>query len=344
MSDTATARAARLPRSFTQKKIRVTFTVASRGLGNGSTSDEVTLEGYRCQIEVLSAGLRVGQSCNLRIYGVSLPIMNRLSMLAYPIDPVYLDAIRTTYNTVRVEAGDDETGLATIYYGIISEAFADFSSIPEPAFQVYSQSVQGPNVAIVPAQTYKAGTSIAEIISNLAAQSGYTFVNYGLNARLPADQYLHGTLDQQIGQLYKAFKFIHTIRNGEATASDTAPRYQVTVWSRNLQDIQAAVIPKISARTGLIGYPSYNSSGIYFTTLFDRRLQFMAPIEVDSSYLPEAWVNNQSGQVAPIPVNGTWIPSLVAHELDAEIPNGRWFTRVEAVRADKFGAVKAPTS
>lgn len=337
MSETTTAKRSRLARSFTRKKIDVTLTVASMGLNPLSTSDEVKLSGYRCQVDIANIGLRMGQSCSLRIYGLALPLMNRLSMLPFRIAAQESYSIRTNYNTVMVEAGDDETGLSTVYYGIISEAFADFSSAPEPAFQIFSQSVQGPNTTIVQPQSYPAGTSIASILANIAAVSGYTFVNYGVNVRLTKDKYLYGTLTQQVEQLAGAFSFIWDIRHGNTTAADKRARYEITIWSQNLSDIAGKTMPKINARSGLVGYPSYNASGVIFTSLFDRRLQFMEPIEIDSAYLPEAWINNRTGQVAPMPVNGSWMPTKISHQLDSEIPQGRWFTNVEAIRADLAG-------
>lgn len=348
MSETATATRSRLARSFTRKKLAVTFTVARNGLSPGSTSDEVRLEGYRCQVDVTNVGMRLGQACGLRIYGLALPLMNRLSMLPFRIAAQDSYSIRTNYNTVMVEAGDDETGLSTVYYGIISEAFADFMSAPEPAFQVTSHSVQAPNTTIVPAQSYPEGTALASILSNIAAVAGYTFVNYGVNVRLPRAMYLHGTLSDQVEQLSAAFKFIYNIRTGAVdtgntttSGADQSPRYEITIWSQNLSDLVQKTMPKISARTGLIGYPTYNSSGVSFTTEFDRRIQFMEPVEIDSQYLPEAWVNNHGGQVAPMPANGAWMPITVSHQLDSEIPQGRWFTTVDAIRADQVGKQRA---
>ncbi len=90
----------------------------------------------------------------------------------------------------------------------------------------------------------------------------------------------------------------------------------------------------------MIGYPTYNNSGVSITTLFDPRLNFMSPFAIDSQFLPAAWVNNQAGQIAPMPVNGTWRANMVTHSLDSEIPNGQWFTRVDAIRNDFAGSLR----
>lgn len=339
MSESSTAKAGQPERSFTRKQIRVTFTIRSSS-NPGLVLDQETLSGYRCQIEVTNAGLAQGSALSLRIYGLSLPLMNRMSLMPAYMPAANFDLTRTTLNSILVEAGDEERGMATIFDGVVTTAFADFSTAPEPAFQIVSYDVVTPSTKVIPPHSFPAGVSVAGIVSRIAADAGYSFVNYGVNVWTTAPCYLHGTLADQVKQLHKAYRFIFSYPK----VSDVGSRemHQVRIWSQNLKDIGGGLIPRISRKTGLVGYPAYSNYGVSFTSLFDHRLQFMSTFELESDYLPAAWVNNQSGQVAPMPANGTWVPTMVTHELDSEIPQGRWFTRVEAIRTDYEGKISYP--
>lgn len=333
MSETTTASASRLPKSFTKKQIDVTFTITSGGQAPGGTVDRQKLSGYRCQVEVTNAGVSQGASCNLRIYGLSLPLMNRMSLMPAQIEGIQFDMARTTLNTILIEAGDDERGMTTIFNGIIWTAFADFSSVPEPAFNITCFDIISATTSVIAPHSFPAGTSVAGMISQIASDAGYAFVNYGVNIRATGPVYVHGTLEDQVRQLQKAYKFIYSI---PTKSLDGANATQLVIWSNNLKDVGFDLVPTVNARTGLIGYPSYNGSGVTITSYFDQRLQYMTAFKIESEFLPAAWVNNQAGQIAPMPVNGTWVAKMVTHELDSEIPEGRWFTRVEAVRWDVF--------
>jgi len=337
MSETTTAKGSRLARSFSKKKIDITFTIRSSADATARVIDQEKLSGYRCQIEVTNAGLKMGSNANVRIYGLPLPLMNRMSLMPARIPGVMSDLTRTTYNSILIEAGDDERGMTTIFNGVIFTAFADFSSAPEPAFNIVSYNLIQPNTKVIAPHAFPAGTSVAGMVSQVASDAGYSFVNYGVNLKAPGPTYLYGTVIDQIDQLHQAFRFIYSIP-AVGTTGQASP-YQVTIWSNNLQDLKGKTIPKVSAKTGMIGYPAYSNYGVSLVTLFDHRLQFMNTFAIDSAYLPAAWVNNQAGQVAPMPVNGTWVAQMVTHELDSEIPNGRWFTRVEAMRTDYAGNV-----
>ncbi|GAB6854467.1 baseplate hub protein [Asaia astilbis] len=338
MSETTTATASRLPSSFTAKKIEITFTTLTKG-GNPTILDQETLKGFRCQVDVTNAGLAVGSSANARIYGLSLPMMNRMSLMPSPVAAIMSPQERTNLNHIQISAGDDERGMTTIYNGTIFSAFADFSSVPEPAFNITSHTVIVPSTSPIAPHSFPAGTDIATMASQIASDAGYSFANFGVNGKAIGPTYVYGTVGDQIKQLCGAHRFIYDFENKGAASSKASPQH-LTIWSNNLSDIALSAIPKVSSATGMIGYPTYNNSGVSITTLFDPRLNFMSPFAIDSQFLPAAWVNNQAGQIAPMPVNGTWRANMVTHSLDSEIPNGQWFTRVDAIRNDFAGSLR----
>ena len=72
---------------------------------------------------------------------------------------------------------------------------------------------------------------------------------------------------------------------------------------------------KVSPSTGMRGYPAFTSSGIEVTTLFNPTLQYGGNIQVESQLTPAC---------------GTWNIYNLAHELESEIPSGKWFTTLSA--------------
>ncbi|WP_025824760.1 baseplate hub protein [Asaia astilbis] len=185
MSETTTATASRLPSSFTAKKIEITFTTLTKG-GNPTILDQETLKGFRCQVDVTNAGLAVGSSANARIYGLSLPMMNRMSLMPSPVAAIMSPQERTNLNHIQISAGDDERGMTTIYNGTIFSAFADFSSVPEPAFNITSHTVIVPSTSPIAPHSFPAGTDIATMASQIASDAGYSFANFGVNGKLLA--------------------------------------------------------------------------------------------------------------------------------------------------------------
>ncbi|WP_225578757.1 baseplate J/gp47 family protein [Novacetimonas hansenii] len=92
---------------FTQKALEVSFGVASGGFGAGGT-DTVTLSGLRCHAQVTNAGLPGGSTLSLRVGGMALSMMNRLSVLsAMPAADAPQQQMQACGNTVTLRATHD---------------------------------------------------------------------------------------------------------------------------------------------------------------------------------------------------------------------------------------------
>jgi hypothetical protein len=65
------------------------------------------------------------------IYGLTMSLTNRLSTLGELIPEI-------RRNSVSVLAGDSVNGLSTVYQGDIQAGWADYASMPNNAFRIYS--------------------------------------------------------------------------------------------------------------------------------------------------------------------------------------------------------------
>jgi len=335
MSET-TVTVARLPSSFTKKKIDVTFTVATGALGPSATDDTVTLSGHRCTVEVVNAGMRYACALTLRIEGMTLAMMNRLSVACPPVAANAPDILQGSRNVVTVAAGDDERGMSTIFSGQIFEAFIDFQGAPEVAFQVVAQSALQANIAAIESVSYRGPVKVQSILSDIAARAGLDFINHGVNLTHPGNWICRGTAGDQIEKICGAFKLPYTI---DGVGAQTSPR--LTVWPRGGSSIDTASVPRVTKNSGLIGYPAYSQSGVQFASLFNPNITYWSPVYLEATYLPAGWVKAAQTQTPQLASTGYWIPFSVTHALESEIPGGRWFTYVEAVSAAFAQQIKA---
>ena len=321
----STAVVNKTPQTFTKKKIDVTFTIPSGAIGPGSTADTVKLSGHRVQANVTNAGMVEGAQASLRIEGMTLALMNRLSMVRALLTQDNPTNDRFNGSIVTVQAGDDVSGMSTIFIGAVAEAFVDFSGAPRVAFQVLAYSNLQAKVLQALPTTYSGSTSAATIFSELASKAGYAFYNHGVTKSV-SNFYEPGSISQQIDKLAHAVQAIYQIDAVNST---------LTVWGNAATTDTSKVTVKISKTTGLIGYPQYNQQGVGLQTIFNPQIQFYVPFYLKSEYLPEGWVNNQAGQYpAQFPSTGYWRPFLIQHDLSAELPGGPWFTNIQAQRAE----------
>ncbi|MCW4590905.1 hypothetical protein NO263_09965 [Gluconacetobacter entanii] len=297
---------------FTQKALDVTFRVASGGFGAGG-ADTLTLSGLRCHAEVTHAGMPSGSTLSLRIGGMDLPMMNRLSVLsAMPVATAPQQQMQACGNTVMVQATHGD-GKVAVFRGVVVEAFVDFSTMPDVAFVVTASSIAGLQVQPLPPDGYAGAVSVQTVLSDIAAQCGLRLVAHNLGGVMIHDHYGWGCARDRIERIRHAAGIVINIQDNTLTA-----------WGRDLAtDGTTGTPPVISAGTGLLGYPAYNQDGVAFRTLFRPDIAYLSPVQVCSVAAPGG-LSMASG--------GLWTPYRITHQLESEVPDGAWFTHVAAMR------------
>ena len=287
---TTVATASKTPQTFTKKQITITFTIPNGAIGPGSDSDTVTLQGHRCMVNVTNAGMVQGSQASIRIEGMALALMNRLTMVQA------LNTVSNPYNEhynasiVTVQAGDAVSGLSTVFIGTVAEAFVDFSASPNVAFQVLAWSTLDLKVKTALPTSYAGTVSAATVLSALAAKAELTFINHGITKTI-SNHYGWGSIDKQIKDVITAINGFYHIDTVNKTLS---------AWQTSPQGSSATSTLKINKKTGLIGYPQYNQMGVSITTIFNPQFSYMVPFYLQSDYLPEGWVNNLRGSIPQI--------------------------------------------
>ncbi len=278
--------------SFVERRIRLTFLLGEGDFGN-SGFNQSTYEGLRVSATVTKNGGVSMSQLSMRVYGMSLSAMNRLSTLGKPLTD-------GRNNKVRVEAGDDEIGYTTVFIGTISQAWADMNDQANAALVVTAHSGLLDALRPTPPSSYTGPTSVSNIMASLAQEMGYQFEDGGVQVTL-ASPYLSGTPRMQAEAVAQAAG-INWVIDDETLA----------IWPAG--GTRGGLIPLLSPDTGLINYPAFTQNGLALTVLFTPSITFGGQVQVESALTP---------------ANGTWTVFSVTHELESETPNGKWFTQLE---------------
>lgn len=299
--------------AFIQRRIEVTIKLATAAgtdrphvFADGTNT--LTIRNARMSVRVQNAGSLGGSHAQVSIWGLTQNVMNSLSTLGMVISQIPKDILAVT-------AGDDDTGMSTVFVGTIVQAYADYSGAPDVAFHFECNAGAAENAIPFAATSYKGGADVVAIMSALAQRNGWGFENNGVKAQL-SNPYFSGTAKEQVYACAAAARIRVELVGASAVSGGPG---NVLV-----------IMPLYGARTGLgipligpkpvgsmIGYPSYTQQGIVVRTLFDPRLAMGGQFKLETS-LPQ-----QSA-------NGIWNVMTLDLALDALLPKGQWMSTVHA--------------
>lgn len=294
--------------SFVQRRLNFTFTLVNNKQGQqvnftGTSSNTTTVSGLRASCKILKAGFPQMGRAIMRIYGMTLDTMNDISTLGQRV-------FQQPLNQVLIQAGDAGGGMAIAFWGIIQDAYIDFSEAPNVALQVEAFTESG--LAVLPKVpvSITGAADAVTILSGLATAGGLAFENNGVSGVTIPNLYLWGSPLQQIRDMAEQLKY--TIGVGIVGES---PGGTLALW--NLNQGRNGVAPLISSEDGsMIGYPSYTPNGIMVQSVYNPSIAFQKSVVVKSQFLPAA--------------NRTWQVFGIDHDLDAMLPGGKWQTTVQA--------------
>lgn len=287
--------------AFTRRRIDLQFRLGTGAFGQDG-ANTVSLQGLRTIANISKAGGVSMSRLELRVFGMDLDVMNRLTILNK------LRQYDTRFNTVTVSAGDNENGTAVCFQGIIMSAWADLSGAPDSVFVVTAQSGYLDALRPIAPTSYTGSVDVATVIAGIGEQMQpkRALENSGVNIRI-ASPYLPGTAMAQLTAISKAAN-INCVLDSLPTRGGEV----IAIWPAGLT--RNGQVPVISAATGLVSWPRYTQNGIQLTTLYNPSLTFGQRVEVRSQLTP---------------ANGQWAIASVTHNLSAEMPGGPWFTQVD---------------
>lgn len=281
--------------TFVSKRIDLTINLGTGQFGE-SGANTVTLTGLRIRADVQEYGADAMPQCQLRVYGLTLSMMNQLTSIG-PINSAVLYR-----NSAIIAAGDDGSALTTLYTGTIWKAWADLNQAPDAVLNIIAAGGLAASLKPVAASSYPGSADVGTIMQQLATLAGFSFVNHGVSVQL-STPYFYGTALAQIRECVRAADINFTIDNGA-----------LEIWPKNgARNLSS--IPIISSQTGMVGYPAFSSNELVLTTLFNPSIKIGGVVQVESSLLVAC---------------GKWKVIQVAHSLESETPGGQWFSSIVA--------------
>lgn len=278
--------------SLTRRHIDVEFKLGTGSFGQGGF-DTVRVSGLRASATIQKAGGVTLSNITLKVYGLTLDLMNQLTTLGKPL----VDGRR---NTVSVFAYSGSDAPALMFRGIIQQAWSDMASVPESVFNVVAISGLLDALAPVAPTSFQGQADVATIMGGFAAQMGVPLENSGVSTQL-ANPYFSGTVTAQAQACARA-------ANCELLIDDTV----LAIWPKDGARIGDQAL--ISPTTGMVGYPIWTQNGLVVKSLLNTVVRCGSYINVDSII---------------VPARGRWYVYSLSHVLEAEQPGGQWFTQME---------------
>lgn len=280
-----------------KKAIRVEIKLGNGTFGN---NDQTILEGLRTSLNIsLAGGLQWGQ-CRGKIYGMPQSDMNAITTYA-PRVGAFKPNIMRAYAIDGVQE-------SLVFVGNIVTAWADYQSMPDVCLDIQAQAGAVDLLKAVPPRSFKGAVDVATAMKQIAGSMGYGFENNGVSVVLQ-DVYLANT--------------------GLTQAKDLAAMAGVVMWFDG-QTIAIApkgvargsVKPMVSAKTGMVGYPTFDGVTVMCRTLYNPAITQGALVQIETD------VQRASGE---------WLVLSLDHVLESEKPGGQWFSTFRAVDPRLYG-------
>ena len=282
--------------SFRKRRIDVTFYLGKGSFGDDG-SDTVKVSGLRVSASIAkTSGPGLGE-LNMRVYGLTPSLLRQLSALNQ-------GEMSARNNSVLVEAGDNVSGMSTVFEGHMLVGQILLNEAPASPLLVYA--VAGALQAVQTGEpvSYPGSADAAVILADLAKKMGLQFENsQGVSVQLATPVFTGSLLEQ--ARRCAQHADIEMVIDGKTLA----------IWPTGSS--RAGIAPIVSPETGMVGYPSYSSgiNGISVVTEFKPSLRIGGTVEIKSSLAV---------------ATGTWKTFEIGHELESEVPGGQWFTRFNA--------------
>jgi hypothetical protein len=286
--------------SFNAKRLRVTLILAEQtNISFTSTGDNTLILTDNRMSARVQMNARQATSMSLKIWGMTLADMD--AMTAAWIDP---NAIR---NNIVVLEADNGDGFRPVFTGTILEAQPEFRSAPDVPFQILATIRYFQQIQIVEPLSYKGDVDIAVIGRYLAQKLEMDFEQSESVKATLTDPYFPGSLWNQLTNVCKAARIDYYFQGDKLVFSPIAEPF----------DARPAVV--LSPNTGLLGYPVYSRRGLNVSAIFDPAFLCGTAVEIQDSLVKGA--------------NGRWFPYSIEHTLEAELPNGKWTSALQCLRA-----------
>lgn len=262
----------------------------------------LTGDGHRMSITVAQGGNQFGNA-KVQIFGVELEAMNKIARLWLEV----LSPSNTDTLTIDVWDGSN---FVPFFNGVITWSAINAGNAPQVALEIEANSAMAAMNTVATPYAQDEPVGLQDALQQILGPTGLV-VDFAENVPVLQVQKAHliGTpMDQAI-----------TLMN----------YFPELTWYINLQRFLVRPVNgplggapiKIDKTTGMIGYPTYSTSGIQVATLFDARIRPGLALDIQTVF---DFVNRTK-----------WVAAVLQHTLQPNMPGGQWMT---AIAAQSYGS------
>lgn len=263
---------------------------------NSEGADKVVIKDNRAVVRVTNAGLGQHSTLNCRIFGLAEKTMNAMTALK-------MNGDRRIDNSIVIYAVDG-TAKSLVFSGNMITAWPDYSAMPDVSIDIYAQSAYLSTIKPQDSISFPGESDVATVMAKLAHLMGRAFEGNGVLVKV-RDVVLVGSYEEMAYNLAK-----------QAGININFDSYNVlAIWPRNGNRSQ--YITEIGPNSGLVGYPTYDGSGIQTRVLYNPELVVGGAIDLKTDV---------------IGAKGLFYIQSVTHTLDAKVYGGSWFSDIRANR------------
>lgn len=283
-----------------ERKARVTVKVTRSDANEQGDTLQSTYEfiQHRMSITVTQGGGQFGNA-KVQIFGAALDAMNNIARL-------WLEVLSPSNNdTMDIDVWDG-ANFVPFFQGVITWSAINASGAPNVALEIEANdSMVAMNTV---AQPYAQDTPIAlqDALTAILEPAGLV-VEFAESVPDLQIQKAHllGSPMEQANALMNYFP--------ELTHYTNLRRFIVRPVNGPLGGDPLPV----NKGTGMIGYPTYSSSGITLATLFDARLRLGLALDIQTTSFE--FINRTK-----------WVCAVLQHNIQPNWPGGQWVTQIAA--------------
>ena len=253
--------------------------------------------GHRMSILVGQGGGVWGQA-KVSIFGVPLESMNKIARL-------WLEVLTPTMNDAMEIDVWDGSNYVPFFRGVITWSAVNASGAPQVALEIEASDAMAAQLSIAPPYSQEGPVDLREAITTILKPAG---LEVEFAQSLPAypvqKVYAEGTAMQQAETLMRQFPELS---------------YYINLQRFLVRPVNGPLggdpIP-VNKNTGMIGYPTYSTSGVQLATLFDPRIRPGLALDIQTIF---DFVNRTK-----------WVAAVLQHTLQPNTPGGQWMTQIAA--------------
>lgn len=279
--------------TFKKRSIDVLFSLRS-GSKDGEVR-EVSFSGLRVSARIHYMAGAYSQA-DIQIYGLSQDFMRQLIC----IDSHAWTGGGWVDNRITLRYTDKTN--VTIFEGGITAALIDYNTVPDVPLSIMASETKIDQLSTTAALSFPGSVPVETIIRRILARgSGTTFENRGVTTSL-TDETVNGSIMDMIGQVCRHARVDYWKQNNVLIIAPIGAEWQ------DMTPID------LSPENGLVGWPVLMRYGCHAVALFS----------------PDYVATRSVRLACPALFEGTqtfFIQGLT-HEVDSDVPGGRWHTRL----------------